>query len=113
MDGQFIPEGYLIYDNIFYNFFENTIAIQFNHRWLAIFTFVWTVIVLFYILFEKINFQQRYLCYLAIFLITFQIIIGVLTLIYNVPIYLASLHQANATLLICSLLANLYLFSKG
>ena len=68
---------------------------------------------LFYILFEKINFQQRYLCYLAIFLITFQIIIGVLTLIYNVPIYLASLHQANATLLICSLLANLYLFSKG
>ena len=112
MNGQFFPDGYIIYENIFINFFENTIAIQFNHRWLAIFSFFWTITTMIYILSKKLNSQQRTMCFVIIFLITLQIIFGILTLIYNVPIYLASIHQANATLLYCSLLTNLYLFSN-
>ena len=112
MDRQFVPEGYLIYDNFFINFFENTVAIQFNHRWIAVFLFLWTVIISGYILSKKINLPQKISCLVIILLITFQIIFGILTLIYNVPIYLASIHQANATLLYCSLLTSLYLFSN-
>ena len=112
MNGQFFPEGYIIYKNIFTNFFENTIAIQFNHRWLAIFSFFWTVVAMIYILSKKLNSPQKMLCFVNIFLITLQIVFGILTLIYNVPIYLASIHQANATLLYCSLLTSLYLFSN-
>ena len=112
MGGQFFPDGYIIYENIFINFFENTIAIQFNHRWLAIFSFFWTVAIMIYILCKKLNSPQRIMCLVIIFLISLQIIFGILTLIYNVPIFLASIHQANATLLYCSLLTNLYLFSN-
>ena len=112
MNGQFIPDGYLIYDNIFTNFFENTIAIQFNHRWIAVFSFFWIVATMIYLLFKKINLPQKILCSVIIFLITFQIIFGILTLVYNVPIYLASIHQANAILIYCSLLTSLYIFSN-
>ena len=112
MNGQFIPDGYLIYDNIFTNFFENTIAIQFNHRWIAVFSFFWIVATMIYLLFKKINLPQKILCSVIIFLIAFQIIFGILTLVYNVPIYLASIHQANAILVYCSLLTSLYIFSN-
>ena len=107
-----IPEGYIIYNNIFTNSFENTIAIQFNHRWIAIFTFIWITITTLYILSKKINLVQKIVCFAIIFLITIQVIFGILTLINNVPIYLASIHQATATLLYCSLLTSLYLFSN-
>jgi len=112
MNGELIPEGYIIYNNIFTNSFENTIAIQFNHRWIAIFTFIWITITTLYILSKKINLLQKITCFAIVFLITIQVIFGILTLINNVPVYLASIHQATATLLYCSLLTSLYLFSN-
>ena len=112
MDGKLIPEGYLIYENFFINFFENTIAIQFNHRWLAIFSFIWTIAIIVYILKNKISYSQKITCLIIFFLITLQIFLGIFTLIYNVPVILASIHQANATLLLCSLLTSLYFFSN-
>ena len=112
MDGKFVPEGYLIYENFFINFFENTIAIQFNHRWLAIFSFIWTISIIFYIINKEITFSQKITCLIIFVLISLQIILGIFTLIYNVPLILASIHQANATLLLCSLLTSLYFFSN-
>ena len=44
MNGKIIPDDYIIDDLGIYNIFENTVAINFNHRWLSIFVF-------FYILF--------------------------------------------------------------
>ena len=113
MGGKLIPDGYLlIEDSIIINFFENTIAIQFNHRWIAIFTFVWTVIVITFALLKQLDRIQKIACYIVIIFITSQILFGILTLINNVPIILASIHQANAVLLYCSLLFTLYMFPK-
>ena len=40
MNGEFIPEGYYFNEYGWVNSFENTVAINFNHRWLASFTFL-------------------------------------------------------------------------
>ena len=40
MNGTLIPEDYMLKDYGVRNFFENTVAINFNHRWLATFTFI-------------------------------------------------------------------------
>ena len=112
MGGKFIPEGYFIEDSFLKNIFENTIAIQFNHRWIAIFSFFWIVASVFYIYYNKITYVQKIACFTVFILATIQVIIGILTLIHNVPISLASMHQMNAVLLYCSLLITYYLFSK-
>ena len=44
MNEKFIPEGYYLNEYGWKNIFENTIAINFNHRWLAIFTFIFILI---------------------------------------------------------------------
>tara|TARA_Y100000590_G_scaffold459830_1_gene617819 strand:+ start:1 stop:975 length:975 start_codon:yes stop_codon:yes gene_type:complete len=111
MDGKFIPEGYLIGESLILNFFENTIAIQFNHRWLAVFTFFWIVIISIYISLNNKSSKIRISCYVAIILSSLQILVGILTLINNVPIYLASIHQANATLLYISILFSIFTLS--
>tara|TARA_Y100000590_G_scaffold469309_1_gene656086 strand:- start:1943 stop:2971 length:1029 start_codon:yes stop_codon:yes gene_type:complete len=112
MNGKFIPDDYLLEDNFIKNTFENTIAIQFNHRWIAIFSFFWIITSVSYIYYNKINYVQKIACFTVFILVTIQVIIGILTLIHNVPISLASIHQMNAILLYCSLLITYYLFSK-
>ena len=112
MNGKFFPDGYFYFDSFFKNIFENIIAIQFNHRWLAIFTFFWTLFVVIYTLFKKVPVLHQFACYTIAIIMTLQIVLGILTLINNVPISLASLHQANAILLYCSLLITSFLFSK-
>ena len=42
MNGRIIPEDYFLPDLGILNIFENTIAINFNHRWLGTFTFIYT-----------------------------------------------------------------------
>ena len=39
MNGKIIPDDYIIDDLGIYNIFENTVAINFNYRWLSIFVF--------------------------------------------------------------------------
>ena len=44
MAGQWIPPGYGIAEPFWHNFFETIPAVQFNHRWLAITTFVLVIL---------------------------------------------------------------------
>jgi len=104
MNKSFIPEGYYLDDYKWLNIFENTVAINFNHRWLASFTFVFIFAFIFYLLISQKYNIIRYSLILVLFFVTLQFILGVLTLIYNVPISLASFHQTNSTLLLASLL---------
>ena len=41
MNGKIIPDDYLIEDLGIYNIFENTVAINFNHRWLYLYLFLY------------------------------------------------------------------------
>ena len=104
MNGKIIPDDYYMEDYGINNIFENTVAINFNHRWLSIFVF-------FYILFICIKFIKfnnenisSILVYMVIFFLTLQVFLGIVTLLSNVYLPLASMHQTNSIFLLSTLL---------
>ena len=102
MNNQFFPDGYHLNEYGWKNIFENTIAINFNHRWLAIFTFIFISSKILFLI-NKVNYNKFSLL-LVLFLLFLQIFLGILTLIYSVPLNFAILHQTNATLLLAAML---------
>ena len=104
MNGKIIPDDYHLKDYGIYNIFENTVAINFNHRWLSIFVFFYIIFICFkFIKFNNQNISSM-LVYLTIFFLTLQVLLGVFTLLSNVYLPLASMHQTNSILLLSTLL---------
>lgn len=96
MGDEWMPEQVTMKENFYLNFFENASGIQFMHRSLAILV----VIVLCVIWYKstKLNLnasQYRGVTFL-IYGVTIQFILGVLTLLYQVPVVLGVLHQTGA-----------------
>ena len=104
MNQKFFPEGYHLIEYGWKNTFENTIAINFNHRWIAIFTFLFISSIIFYLLADKKNKYYKFSLVLILLILFLQICLGILTLVYEVPLSYASLHQTNAILLLASIL---------
>ncbi len=113
MNGQIIPDGYFINEYRFFNIFENTIAINFNHRWLAVFTFIFIFVTNLYLLLTVKNINLKFALITVIIFISLQFILGILTLVYNVPILLASMHQTNSVLLLASMLYAYFCFKHS
>lgn len=104
MNGYIFPNDYFIEDFGLKNLFENTIAINFNHRWLATFTFILILTVIIYMFISnRFKFFKKKIM-LIFFFATFQFLLGILTLLTNVKIYYASLHQINSMLLLATIL---------
>ena len=104
MNGSLFPEGYFLDGYGYKNYFENTIAINFNHRWVATFTFLVTIFFIVYIYLGG-KFMKYHLSLYWIFIfLCLQFILGILTLLSNVNISFASLHQINSMLLLASLI---------
>ena len=112
MNGKLFPEGYFVNDNIFKNFFENTVAINFNHRWIAAISFISIILFCSYIKFIKKIKNKNLEIFLIIFFLLTQFILGILTLLSNVKIYFASLHQINSMLLLASIIYIYYSIKK-
>lgn len=106
MSGRFLGEGALMLSPLAMNFLDNPVAVQFVHRCLAWLICLFVGLYVYKTLKHSRSIAQRnsalFLC-LAIFV---QFSLGVATLLYSVPISLASMHQGGAVLLfIASLLA--------
>ena len=108
MNGNLIPNDYYLEGFGLKNSFENTVAINFNHRWLATFTFCLILIMVFYLYFNKKFKRYNFDLYMIFFFSSLQFLLGVLTLLTNVRIVLASLHQVNSILLLATLLLFYY-----
>ncbi len=110
MNGKIFPEDYHLRELGIYNIFENTVAINFNHRWLSIFVFFYIVFICFK--FIKFNNEKisKIFVYLILFFLTLQVILGILTLLSNVYLPFASIHQTNSILLLSSLLISYHQF---
>ncbi len=112
MAGQIIPNGMGLMQPLIINFFDNPIAVQFIHRFFA-FTLVilctWLFIISKKEKLEKI--QQTGINWLMIAL-TIQFLLGVLTLLTQVNIALASIHQIGAFFLFSVIIYLLYSFRK-
>jgi cytochrome c oxidase assembly protein subunit 15 len=104
MQNQLVPEGLFSLSPILNNFTTNIMTIQFIHR-----TTAWILLFLVFWLWKNLrdisvtDFQIRSNFYLLL-LITTQFVLGVLTLIFSVPLSLAVLHQIVASLLLLSII---------
>ena len=100
MDGQYVPDGLLIMEPAWRNFFENAMTVQFTHRMIAYGLFAFAIIH---------AWQSYTLASLAFLYVLFiQAAIGILTLITSVPLALALTHQAGAMLTLLAAVLNLH-----
>lgn len=110
MNGKIIPDDYFLEDLGMYNIFENTVAINFNHRWFSIFVFFYII----FVCFKFIRFDNKkvpkILVILVLFFLTLQVALGIVTLLSNVYLPLASMHQTNSILLLSTLLISYHQF---
>ncbi len=104
MAGKLVPDGMWSVAPAYLNFFENVITVQFNHRVLAIATFL--AIIAVWLVARRMNLSrpQRLWLHATGLAAVVQVALGILTLVLRVPIPLAALHQAGAMVLLTVLL---------
>ena len=99
MGDYWVPPGLMALAPWWRNFFDNIATVQFDHRILAITTFI--LIVVFWAKFPKTDLPARLRKGINALLhtATLQVALGITTLLLVVPISLAATHQAVAMLL--------------
>lgn len=116
MDGQWVKEGIFSSHNrpFYYNLigepipdemdpalgFPNNGGIQFIHRWMAFVVYIWVWILWIYGKRNNFRSDQKRSSSWLLFFVHVQILLGVFTLLYNVPILLGVLHQMVAIFLL-------------
>ncbi len=106
MDGRLVPDGYLALAPFWRNWTENIAAVQFNHRLLATMTALLTLSVTGWALYRGGG-PRRALVALGIAVMA-QYVMGVVTLLWVVPVSLGTLHQAMAVLVLTAALVALH-----
>ncbi len=102
MGEQWIAEQVTIKETLYQNIFENASGIQFMHRTLAIVVVLVLAILWYKSVKLKLTKQQYTGVTLLIYGVTVQFILGVFTLLYQVPVVLGVLHQTGAFFLFAS-----------
>ena len=99
MNGHFFPEGMYALQPLWVNLFENIATVQFNHRALAylmcivIPAFWWSAMQ------YALPAGTRRAVHLLLGWLALQVALGIMTLLYAVPVPLAAAHQAGALVL--------------
>jgi cytochrome c oxidase assembly protein subunit 15 len=108
MAGKLVPDGMWSVAPAYLNFFENVTMVQFNHRVLAIATFL--AIIALWLGVQRMNLSrpQRLWLHATALAAVIQVALGISTLVMRVPIPLAALHQAGAMVLLTVLLCLAY-----
>ncbi len=113
MGDDWLPAGLLSLDPFWRNFFDNTATVQFNHRWLAIGTFI--AIVTYWFTARKADFPERARPAVNALLHTsaLQVVLGISTLLLAVPVVLGAAHQGVAMLLFTVMLYLLHALRRA
>lgn len=111
MAGQWIPDGILGLKPLWRNFFENTAAVQFLHRLLAISTLVVAGLAWAQVRKRAPDALARQLFHLLLALVFVQVVLGISTLMLYVPVVLGTLHQGVAVLVLAAVIAADYRIS--
>ena len=102
MGGSIVPHEYMHMTPAWQAMFQHPPTVQFNHRLLAVITGIVTLIVslrLYVLCLPKMRNVAMLSMYMASAVI-FQISLGILTLIMQVPVFLGTLHQGVALVLL-------------
>ncbi|MFT5658628.1 MAG: cytochrome c oxidase assembly protein subunit 15 [Gammaproteobacteria bacterium] len=108
MGGNWIPEGVAALTPWYLNLFENVVTVQFNHRVLA--TSVGLLLLAWYIIgrnhFDDVQLKRSFK-WIGMMVII-QVSLGLATLLLQVPVPIAAMHQAGALLLFTAVLINVH-----
>lgn len=98
MGSSFIPPGLTALDPVWRNAFDNLTTVQFDHRILAISTFL--LVIIYWLRIRRTEMPKRASVATNALLhtVTLQVILGISTLLLSVPTALAAAHQAVAIL---------------
>ncbi|RAP37270.1 heme A synthase [Candidatus Marinamargulisbacteria bacterium SCGC AAA071-K20] len=113
MGGFIVPPSLFILEPVFRNFIENPIMIQFLHRGLA-----WILVIgviAFHLKARKnkeLSSQQQLAIFSLRITTMIQFLLGILTLIYVVPLHLALLHQIGGVLMLSSAVFTVHVFQS-
>ncbi len=110
MDGQVVPSGYAYLHPFLRNLTENVAAVQFDHRVLATLTLILLSVTA--ALGPRIGLPPPLSAGLAA-AVGCQYLLGVTTLLFVVPVPLATLHQAGAVILLTAVLIVLHHLVHG
>jgi heme a synthase len=92
-----IPENYGEYKLL--DPFENPASAQFHHRHLALITMVCVLIYCFKSYNNNNDLKSKRIAIFLSFMVCFQFLLGIITLINMVPVHLGALHQTSAVIL--------------
>jgi heme a synthase len=112
MGGAWVPDELLVLKPLYYNFFENMVTVQFDHRVLALTTAVLCLI--YWLNSKRYQFDRSTASSFNLvgFMVLVQVTLGISTLLLHVPVWLAASHQAGALLLFTALLNNMHKLSR-
>lgn len=108
MGNAWLPEGMWALAPAWVNAFENPATVQFNHRVIAIGTFLAIVALWLVAVRTPLTRAQRSWLHAVMAAAVIQVVLGVSTLLLRVPVTLAALHQAGAMVLLTVLLCLAY-----
>ncbi|WP_412561344.1 COX15/CtaA family protein [Winogradskyella sp. MIT101101] len=112
-EGKFIHETVYIEQNPTYlNFIEGKSGVQFVHRTLAYIVVIFILAIWYKATRNEITHWQTKGVNSLLIMVGVQFLLGVLTLIYAVPVWLGVLHQVGAFILLSCMVFTLHRFSK-
>ncbi|GAB1256824.1 COX15/CtaA family protein [Aurantivibrio plasticivorans] len=100
MDGKFFPVGLFNLEPFWLNIFNDVTTVQFNHRFFAYVISLAVAAYTLYALSQHIVGRLRLGVILFPVFLILQVSLGILTLVYVVPVSLAAAHQAGAVALL-------------
>jgi len=115
----FMNEGKLIHETVYIeqsptylNFIEGKSGVQFIHRTLAYVVVIFILAIWYKATRNELTILQKRGVNSLLIIVGFQFLLGVLTLLLAVPVWLGVLHQVGAFILLSSMIFTLHRFSK-
>lgn len=104
MGEHWIAPGVLAFDPLWRNFLENPVMVQFVHRCLALTTLALCLGLWWRLRGAELEASQRLALNVLIAMVLTQVTLGIGTLVMHVPVWLGTLHQGGAVLLLSAAL---------
>ncbi len=105
MDGQWVPSGLLYLEPAWRNLGENPLSVQFLHRCLALLTAALALGLWWLGLRRRPGREQRLALHAMLAALLLQLGLGIATLLLYVPVWLGTLHQGGAVIVLAAVLA--------
>ncbi len=113
MDGRIVPKGVYALDPWYLSAFEDVTTVQFNHRAVAIFTVVCTILFWWMSPRKVLNRRQQQSYLMVLGAVCLQAGLGISTVLLVVPVPLAALHQAGALVVLTSIVYGVHVMEWG